>query len=85
MLINDVPFGDVSNYNDLDPAQLDVGELRIEESPAAALSLSGTTLEPNTVYTLFVIGTPVNDQPLEVLVVGTTLQNQGAQQGNQNN
>jgi hypothetical protein len=85
VLINDVPFGDVSNYSDLDPAQLTNVELRIEESPAAALSLSDTTLEPNTVYTLFVIGTPVNDEPLEVLVVGTTLQNQGAQQDNQNN
>jgi hypothetical protein len=85
VLINDVPFGDVSNYSDLDPAQLTNVELRIEESSAAALSLSDTTLEPNTVYTLFVIGTPVNDQPLEVLVVGTTLQNQDAQQDNQTN
>lgn len=85
VLINDVAFGDVSNYNDLDPAQLANVELRIEESPAAALSLSDTTLEQGTVYTMFVLGSPVGDTPLEVLVVGTTLQNQGAQQDNQNN
>lgn len=85
VLINDVPFGDVSNYNDLDPAQLANLQVRIEESPAAALSLEGTTLEQGTVYTMFVIGTPIGQEPLEVLLVGTTLQGQGQdQQDNEN-
>jgi hypothetical protein len=48
-------------------------EVRIEGSPAAALALGEVALEPDTVYTLFVIGTPVGAEPLEVLPVGTRL------------
>jgi hypothetical protein len=79
VLISNVPFGDVSNYNDLDPAQTAGLELRIEESPAAAISLADSQLDVNTVYTMFVIGTPLEAEPLEVLLVGTTLQGEQEQ------
>lgn len=77
VLITDLPFSEVSSYNDLNPADVGNLEVRIEGSRAAALSLDNVSLEPGDIYTLFVIGTPTEQAPLEVLSLGSPHQGAG--------
>lgn len=69
-VVSDLAFADASSYNDLEPAEASGLEVRIEGSAAAILTLEDVSFSPNEVYTLFVIGTPVEEAPLETLLLG---------------
>lgn len=68
-LVTDLAYADASSYNDLDPNEAANLEVRVEGSEAAALTLAEGSLTPNEVYTLFVIGTPVDEAPIETLLL----------------
>lgn len=69
-IVEDLAFADASSYSDLEPAEASNLEVRIEGSEAAILTLDDVSLTPDEVYTLFVIGTPVEEAPLETLLLG---------------
>ncbi len=76
-VVSDLAFADASSYNDLEPAEASGLEVRIEGSAAAILTLEEVSFRPNEVYTLFVIGTPVEEAPLETLLLGGEAQTGG--------
>jgi hypothetical protein len=70
-LVTDLSYADASSYNDLDPNEVANLEVRVEGSEAAALTLAEGSLAPNEVYTLFVIGTPLDEAPIETLLLSS--------------
>lgn len=68
-VVTNLAYADASSYNDLDPNEVANLEVRVEGSEAAALTLAEDSLTPNGVYTLFVIGTPVDEAPIETLLL----------------
>ena len=72
-LINDLSFGEVSTPVPLTQADANSLEVSLQSSEAGALTLglSDSSFEPGNFYTLFVIGTPTNEAPLEVLTVSS--------------
>jgi hypothetical protein len=69
-LVNALEYASASAYNDVAATGVADLEVRVEGSEAAALTLDEDSLTPNGVYTLFVIGTPVDEAPIETLLVG---------------
>lgn len=78
VFVSDLPFAESSSYNDLSAAGVGNYEVRLEGSKAVALDLSDISLEPGDIYTLFVIGTPTEEAPLEVLSLSSQPTPQGA-------
>lgn len=70
-IVGDLAFADASSYNDLEPAEATGLEVRIDGSAAAILTLEDVSLSADEVYTLFVIGTPVEEAPIETLLLGS--------------
>lgn len=66
--IHSVGYGEVSGFNQLDPAAGQL-ELRVAGSEAAILDLADLQLEPGSSQTLYLIGTPVEEVPLQPIVV----------------
>lgn len=69
-IVEDLAFSDASPYSNLEPTEANSLEVRIEGSEAAILTLDDVSLISDEVYTLFVIGTPVEEAPLETLLLG---------------
>lgn len=69
-VIGDLSYGDVSRYHDVDLSQ-NAGNLvvRIAGSQAVALDLDEAQFEPNTVNTIYVTGTSLEETPLEAIIV----------------
>ncbi|HZJ08319.1 MAG TPA: DUF4397 domain-containing protein [Trueperaceae bacterium] len=66
-VVLNVGYGDVSGFEAI-PADAGTLELRVAGSEAAILDLSDQQLEGGTSNTLLLIGTPVEEVPLEVIV-----------------
>jgi Cu-Zn family superoxide dismutase len=77
--VSDLAFGEASGFTPFN--QADVGNLEVSlqgsEAGALTLGLENVSLEPGSAHTLFVIGTPTNEAPLEVLSVSSPLSPQG--------
>lgn len=67
-IIGDVEFGEASGYENLDETVGDL-EIRIAGSRATLLDLSEEGLEPGRITTVFVTGTPVEEVPIETVVL----------------
>ena len=67
-LLDSVEFASVSNYAPL-PANFSDPAVAIAGSDAASLEVSGVSFEPDTVTTLFVTGTSLEQAPLNIITL----------------
>ena len=73
VLINDLGYREVSGYNNYDAVH-NTGnfEVRVADSNATLLDLSEANLEPGRIHTIFVMGTPVEEVPIQAVVLSDT-------------
>jgi uncharacterized cupredoxin-like copper-binding protein len=70
-LVRDLDFGDLSRYVTLQAADTTL-EVRPTGSRAVALDLSGIDLGLGMIHTIFITGTPIEEVPLEAVVLSDT-------------
>ncbi|MBE4907326.1 DUF4397 domain-containing protein [Bacillus luteolus] len=68
VLFSDAPFKAVTEYAEIDPATLDL-EVRVAGTEDVVLSLPGTELKANTIYTVLAVGLAAGEPALDVIVL----------------
>ena len=66
--IHSVGYGEVSGFGQLNPSEGQL-ELRVGGSEATLLDLADLQLEPGSSQTVYIVGTPVEEVPLQTIVV----------------
>lgn len=66
--IHSVGYGEVSGFGQLNPGEGQL-ELRVGGSEATLLDLADLQLEPGSSQTVYIVGTPVEEVPLQTIVV----------------